>query len=235
MSGHLLDQTLELLMSDPEDTEGNAELMTLYYEFRRRRRRMRAILASAFQNPRGIEPVSFRGCYFLADGEGPGERAFSAGLLRGPRGRILADHGAATWAEGARRADRRDYRLAFLVGGVGGMLLLLGWVLDHRTDGPGVDRPLVPGHRVGRFDPASPQVVGMWYRCRGREPRGGHSWEKFSQTRRPMAITTPLGEDALLLERSRAVKPSRSRSASSSNCWPRPGPKSPSTGSWASR
>jgi type VI secretion system protein ImpL len=71
--------------------------------------------------------VLFRGCYFVATGQGRDERAFAAGLLRGARGRILADHAATAWSEQARLDDRRHVRAAVAVGAVVGTICVLLW------------------------------------------------------------------------------------------------------------
>jgi type VI secretion system protein ImpL len=69
----------------------------------------------------------FRGCYFAATGPGPGEQAFSAGLLRGARGRVVAEHSATRWTAQAVEDDRYYYRLAMAVGLVGGALAAAVW------------------------------------------------------------------------------------------------------------
>jgi type VI secretion system protein ImpL len=120
----ILSQMAEDLLNQP----GNNALFGLDYEFRRYRKRLRAILESAFSTHRESEPILFRGCYFVGTGPGPNESAFSAGLLRGARGRIFADHLAAEWTAGARENDRHYRRLALAVGVVGGLLTLLAWV-----------------------------------------------------------------------------------------------------------
>src|SRR5262249_5701878 len=93
------------------------------------RNRLRAILESAFSTHRESDPVLFRGCYFVATGEDRQEQAFSAGLLRGPRSRILADHRASTWSQQALLDDRRYARIAWAVGAVGLLLTLLPWLV----------------------------------------------------------------------------------------------------------
>ncbi|MBX6313761.1 MAG: hypothetical protein IRY99_12710 [Isosphaeraceae bacterium] len=118
---------LNLIAGDPLNHRGNAELVTLDHEIRRHRKRLRAILESAFATPRESDPVLFRGCYFLATGSERSEQAFAAGLFRGARSRVLADHIATRWTTEAEWADRRYQRLALAVGLVGGLPTLLGW------------------------------------------------------------------------------------------------------------
>ena len=78
--------------------------------------------------PRDSEPVLFRGCYFAATGASTAEQAFSAGLLRGARGRLFAEHLATDWTAEAEADDRHYRRLAIGVGLGGGFLTLLAWV-----------------------------------------------------------------------------------------------------------
>ena len=76
--------TLSLMVEDLNNTAGNAQLFTLGGEFRRYRKRLRAILEAAFSTMHVTDPVLFRGCYFIATGAEPAEQSFSAGLFRGP-------------------------------------------------------------------------------------------------------------------------------------------------------
>lgn len=127
MSGWFHGWILNLMADDLLNQAGNNQLFSLDYEFRRYRRRLRAVLEAAFSTHRETEPVLFRGCYFLASGADTREQAFSAGLLRGPRGRILADHSVTQWTRQAREDDRFYRRTALVVGLVGAGLALLTW------------------------------------------------------------------------------------------------------------
>jgi hypothetical protein len=127
MSGWLHSWVLNLLAGDPMDHAGNARLVGLEHDFLRLRRRLAALLESAFATHRDDEPIPFRGAYFVATGATADQRAFVAGLLRGPRSRIIADHVATHWAEEAERDDRRYNRAAWIVLIVGGLLGLAGW------------------------------------------------------------------------------------------------------------
>ena len=118
---------LNLLAGDPLNFRENAEIVTLEAEFRRYRRRLRSLLEAAFSSHSGATPVLFRGCYFVATGTQKNERGFSAGLLRGPRSRIVADGIAADWTDEADRADRRYTRASLLIGGVGLAGCLVTW------------------------------------------------------------------------------------------------------------
>jgi type VI secretion system protein ImpL len=128
MSGWFHGWTLSLLSGDMLNQAGNNLLFCLDHDVRRSRRRLRAILESAFSSHRDAEPVLFRGCYFTATGAKPNEQAFSTGLLRGPRGRVVADHNATEWTRRAEEDDRYYRRLALGVGLGGGLLTLLAWV-----------------------------------------------------------------------------------------------------------
>jgi type VI secretion system protein ImpL len=127
MSGWFHEWILSLLAADPLNAAGNEQLITLDYEFLRRRKGFCAVMESVLATHRGGEPVLFRGCYFVATGQGRDERAFAAGLLRGARGRILADHAATAWSEQARLDDRRHVRAAVAVGAVVGTICVLLW------------------------------------------------------------------------------------------------------------
>jgi type VI secretion system protein ImpL len=127
MSGWVHGWVLNLMAEDVLNHPGNRRLFQLDHEFRRYRRRLRTVAESAFSTHREAEPVMFRGCYFAATGTGTDEQAFSAGLLRGPRGRIFAEHAATRWTAQAEEDDRYYRRLALAVGLVGGALASLAW------------------------------------------------------------------------------------------------------------
>lgn len=128
MSGWFHGWILNLMAEDLFNHSGNNRLFLLDHEFRRYRKRMRSVVEAAFSTHSGTEPVLFRGCYFLATGEGPREQAFTAGLLRGPRGRIFADHTITQWTRQAKEDDRFYRQLALAIGLAGGVLVLLSWV-----------------------------------------------------------------------------------------------------------
>ena len=130
--------SLNLLAGEPLNYRGNAELVTLDAEFRRYRRRLRTILESAFSTHQGAEPIVFRGCYFVATGASRRDRAFAAGLFRGARSRVVADHVVSDWTEDAARSDRRYLRAAIAVGAVGLLTCLFVWFsIASRSPGLG--------------------------------------------------------------------------------------------------
>ena len=142
MSGWFQSWILNLLAGGPLDDRANGRLVTLDYEIRRYRKRLRALLESAFSTHRESEAVLFRGCYFTATGAGRHDRAFSAGLFRGPRSRVVADHVVTAWADEAGREDARYLRLALAVG-TRGRLPLPGHLALHRVaDAAGLARPV---------------------------------------------------------------------------------------------
>lgn len=119
--------TLSQMADDPLNQAGNGRLFCLVHEVRRRRPRWRAVVDAALSTHRDAEPVLFRGLYCTATGSAPGDQAFSAGLFRGARSRVLADHVAASWSREALEDDRRYRRAALAVGIVGGLLILMTW------------------------------------------------------------------------------------------------------------
>lgn len=140
MSGWFHAWSLNLLAEDLLNLPSNIRLWRLGHEFRRLRKRMRDVLDAAFATHPEAEPVLLRGCYFAATGEIPRERAFLAGLLKGPKGRVFAEGNLADWSLAAHEADRRYRRAAWALGLVGGALSLLAWV--------GIQR-IHPGFWVG--------------------------------------------------------------------------------------
>ncbi len=119
--------SLNLLAGEPLNERVNSELVTLDAEFRRYRRRLRSVLEAALSTHQGTTPVLFRGCYFVANGARREDRAFSAGLLRGARSRIVADSLASDWSEEAVQSDRRYFRGAMGIGVVGLLGCLYVW------------------------------------------------------------------------------------------------------------
>lgn len=128
MSGWYHGWILSLMADDLFNVSGNNQLFSLDIEFRRYRKRLRSVLEAAFSTHRETEPMLFRGCYFTATGAHTREQAFTAGLLRGPRGRILAEHAVTQWTQQARDDDQFYRKLAWAVGLAGGGLSLLGWL-----------------------------------------------------------------------------------------------------------
>jgi type VI protein secretion system component VasK len=128
MAGWFHGWGLSLMAEDLFNQAGNNHLFSLDNEFRRYRKRLKAVVEAALATPREAEPPLFRGCYFAATGEGAADQAFSAGLLRGPRGRVLADHLVARWTRDAEADDRHYRRLALGVGITGGLLALFAWL-----------------------------------------------------------------------------------------------------------
>jgi len=119
---------INLMAEDLLNHAGNQRLFNLDQEFRRYRKRLRALIEVAFSTHPEAEPVLFRGCYFTATGAAAEERAFAAAVLGGPLGRVHTEHSATCWTALAVEDDRIYRRVALAVASVGGLLLLLGWV-----------------------------------------------------------------------------------------------------------
>lgn len=119
---------LSLMSGDVLDTASNGRLYLLTSEVRRTRRRWRAALEAALSTHHDAEPVLLRGVYLASTGEVPDEHAFAAGLLRGPRSRVLADQALVDWSEVAHHADRYYLRWALAIGLAVGLLALMTWL-----------------------------------------------------------------------------------------------------------
>ena len=119
---------INLMAADLQNYAGNQQLFTLDHEFRRYRKRLKALIEVAFSTHPGSEPVAFRGCYFTATGAAAEERAFASALLGGPFGRVHIENKSACWTAQAVEDDRVYRRIALVVGIVGALLSLLGWI-----------------------------------------------------------------------------------------------------------
>jgi type VI secretion system protein ImpL len=107
---------LNLMVQDVGNKDGNNRLMNMISTFRSDKGSLVSLLESALTTHRQDEPVLFRGCYFVACGLDPERRAFAAGLLRKPDGRLLTDSALTRWARGAGRRDQTYRRLAWGLG-----------------------------------------------------------------------------------------------------------------------
>ena len=114
--------SLSLLAQDYLETEGNGRLVELNSEMRRDLPALRTLVETAFSTHAKAEPLMVRGCYFALCGAGPEDRAFVAGLVRGPRSKMVADAKFTTWAREAGAVDGR-YRRASLALAAGAALL----------------------------------------------------------------------------------------------------------------
>jgi type VI secretion system protein ImpL len=119
---------INLMSEDLLNHAGNQLLFGLDLEFRRYRKRLRALIEAAFSTHPGAEPVVFRGCYFTATGAAAEDRAFASALLGGPLGRVHFEHKATCWTAEALEDDRFYRRAAIAVGSVGALLSVLGWM-----------------------------------------------------------------------------------------------------------
>lgn len=153
MSGWLHNWILNLLAGQPFDAAVNGRLLRLDYEFRRERKRLSSLLETAFSTHPERERNLFRGCYFAATGEGPGQSAFAAGLFRGGRSRILADHICTGWSADARDSDDRLARFSWGLLAAGGLLCAVAWLAIAR---------LTPWGYLGLALMAATWAVGLW-------------------------------------------------------------------------
>jgi type VI protein secretion system component VasK len=128
---------LNRMSEDPLDQASNNELFSLGQEVRRFRKRLRSIMEAAFSTHHDAVSVLFQGCYFTATGSGPAQQAFTAGLFRGPRSRIIASHLATRWGVEALDEDRRYRRIALGVALGGGLMTLVAWLyIIRETQNP---------------------------------------------------------------------------------------------------
>ncbi len=119
---------LSRMSEDPLDHASNNGLFSLGHEVRQFRKRLRAVMEAAFSTHQDAESVLLHGCYFAATGPVPAQQAFSAGLLRGPRSRVIAGHQATRWGAEALEEDRRYRRIALGVALCGGLMSLIAWL-----------------------------------------------------------------------------------------------------------
>jgi type VI secretion system protein ImpL len=127
---------INLMGEDLLNYAANQRLFSLDQEFRRYRKRLKALVEVAFSSHQSAEPALFRGCYFAATGAAAQERAFASALLGGPLGRVHTEQRATRWTMAAVEADRAIRRVAVVIGIVGALLSLLGWmaILVHSRD-----------------------------------------------------------------------------------------------------
>gem|GEM_PF-1215487 len=104
---------LNLMVEEQPNREGNSRLVDLTASMRRDLPALRTFAETAFTTHARAEPIMVRGCYVALCGPGPEERAFAAGLARGPKCKLVADAGLTTWGREAGRFDR-SYRLTAL-------------------------------------------------------------------------------------------------------------------------
>jgi type VI secretion system protein ImpL len=119
---------LNRMSEDPLDQASNNGLFSLGHEVRRFRKRLRALMEAALSTHQDAESVLLQGCYFAATGAVPAQQAFSAGLLRGPRSRVIAGYQATKWGAEALDEDRRHRRNALGVALGGGLMTLVSWL-----------------------------------------------------------------------------------------------------------
>ncbi len=127
MSEWFLSWSLRLMVEDILQKDGNSRLMRMNCEMRRNKTQLAQVLDAAFTMHTQSDPILFRGCYFAAISPEPESRAFVAGLLRSPRGRLLADHLLASWAKDADKNDRVYRRVAWSMAALTALLCAPIW------------------------------------------------------------------------------------------------------------
>jgi type VI protein secretion system component VasK len=110
------------------DQVGNNQIFSFDHEFRQLRPKLRSVLENSFPYHPDLEPVLFQGCYFLATGDSPQERAFAAGLIRDREQGIFSDQRYAAWSNDARISDGYYRRWAIAIGLMGASLCALIWL-----------------------------------------------------------------------------------------------------------
>ncbi|HEU5115048.1 MAG TPA: hypothetical protein VFT74_00075, partial [Isosphaeraceae bacterium] len=127
MSEWFLSWSLRLMVEDILQKDGNSRLMRMSCEMRRSKSQLAQVLDAAFTMHTQSDPILFRGCYFAAISPEPESRAFVAGLLRSPRGRLLADNLLATWAKDANKNDRLYRRASWALAVLTALFCLPIW------------------------------------------------------------------------------------------------------------
>jgi type VI secretion system protein ImpL len=105
--------SLSLMVQDYVNKEGNGKLVEMNAQMRRDLPAIRDLIESSFSTHVRAEPTLVRGCYFVACGPEPENHAFVAGLVRGPKSKMIADSVWTAWSRGAENIERR-YRLVCL-------------------------------------------------------------------------------------------------------------------------
>lgn len=132
--------SLNLMVQDYLNKEGNGKLVEMNAEMRRDLPDLCDLIDSSFATHARAEPILVRGCYFIACGPEPEHHAFAAGLVRGPKSKMIADAAYTSWSRGADEIERR-YRLISLGLGLGAAAIALPvWFegIWHRLKNPRV-------------------------------------------------------------------------------------------------
>ena len=124
--------SLNLMVQDYINKEGNAKLVEMNAQIRRDLPALRDLLDASFSTHVRAEPTLVRGCYFVACGPEPENHAFIAGLVRGPRSKMIADASYTSWSGGAEEVERRYRRLSLGLGLATLALALPIWILGIR-------------------------------------------------------------------------------------------------------
>lgn len=107
---------LRLMAEEWAEAASNRRIFQLVDFLGRERAKLTGLLNAILTPHPQAEAPLLRGLYVAACGPETASRGFVGGLVRGPRCRLLADSVYADWSSGAHRDDRRDRRLAIVLG-----------------------------------------------------------------------------------------------------------------------
>jgi type VI secretion system protein ImpL len=124
--------SLNLMVQDYVNKEGNAKLVEMNAQMRRDLPALRDLLDASFSTHVRAEPTLVRGCYFVACGPEPENHAFVAGLVRGPRSKMISDAPYTLWSGGAEDVERRYWMISLGLGVGAAALALPIWVFGIR-------------------------------------------------------------------------------------------------------
>ncbi len=110
--------SLHSMVQDIKNQEGNSRLLGMNATFQQNKDVLAAMLEVGMTLLRHAEPVFFRGCYFVACAPQVENQAFAAGLLRGKKGRLMADSELVSWSLDADRSDVGYRRACLAIAGV---------------------------------------------------------------------------------------------------------------------
>lgn len=132
--------SLNLMTDEPRNSEGNRRLIAMCARLRREVPALSQLLNASFSTHAQAEPIQLRGCYFVACGPGPEDRAFAPGLVNGKASKLIADAVHATWSRGADAIDRRHRLVAIVLALATAAIALPIWIsgIIDRLQGPDV-------------------------------------------------------------------------------------------------
>jgi type VI secretion system protein ImpL len=121
--------SLNLMVQDYVNKDGNARLVEMNAQMRRDLPALRDLLDASFSTHVRAEPTLVRGCYFVACGPEPENHAFVAGLVRGPKSKMIADAPFTSWSGGAEEIERKYRRTSLALGLAAAAITLPIWFI----------------------------------------------------------------------------------------------------------